>query len=71
MIDINADTVFADGWDVLVEPKLSAAFCRAALDGFGAGYNFYNASGEVVPDEVFQEAIEAGIAELTRVLVEA
>jgi len=70
MIAIH-NRVFNDGWDVQLEPKAAAAFWRAALDAFSEGYYFYDSTGEVSPSEPEQESIEAGIAELTRVLVEA
>jgi len=71
MIAINADNVFADGWDVERMPKAGTAFWRAVLDAFtGDPYYFYSGENEVEPDEIFQEAIEAGIASVTAVLNE-
>jgi len=62
--------VFNEGWDTQEEPRYNACFLRAVLDAFSEGYYFYDSTGEVSPDEPYQEAIEAGIAETTRVLVE-
>jgi len=62
--------VFDEGWNLSEEPKIPAAFLRAVVDAFSEGYSFYDSTGEVFPDEPFQEAIEAGIAEAVRVLVE-
>jgi hypothetical protein len=70
MIAIDVDTVFADGADLELQPKANTGFWRAVLDAFTSGYYFHSGGNEVEPDEVYQEMIEAGIAEVTRVLNE-
>lgn len=68
MITINADRVFADGWDGELEVKCSTAMYRAILDTFSETIVYQSAGAEVQPDEPYSESIEAGIQQITDAL---
>jgi len=66
MVYVNVATVFGDGWEDEIIITTSRAMAKAILDSFSEGVVFVPSS----PPEDNQEAIEAGIEQVTSSLNE-